>query len=105
MCTEAALLALRRRYPQIYGTSHKLLLDVSSISVSSCDFVAAMKNMSPASRRSAASPAKPLSPVVLPLLGGALQGAMEAVQRLFPHAEQGGERRREPGELETVHLP
>uniref|UniRef100_A0A3P9IK93 AAA+ ATPase domain-containing protein n=1 Tax=Oryzias latipes TaxID=8090 RepID=A0A3P9IK93_ORYLA len=33
VCTEAALCALRRRYPQIYSTSQKLLLDVSSISL------------------------------------------------------------------------
>lgn len=97
VCTEAALCALRRRYPQIYGTSQKLLLDVSSIAVSSCDFVAAMRKMSPAARRSVASPAKPLSPVVHPLLGGALRDILEALQRLFPHAEQGMKRKREPG--------
>ncbi|XP_035537528.1 ATPase family AAA domain-containing protein 2-like [Morone saxatilis] len=96
VCTEAALCALRRRYPQIYGTSQKLLLDVSSIAVSSCDFVAAMRKMSPASHRLAASPAKPLSPVVHPLLGAALHDILEALQRLFPHAEQGMKRKREP---------
>ncbi|XP_078811230.1 ATPase family AAA domain-containing protein 2 isoform X7 [Oryzias latipes] len=96
VCTEAALCALRRRYPQIYSTSQKLLLDVSSISVSSCDFVAAMRKMSPASHRSAAFPAKPLSPVVQPLLGGALLHVMEVLRRLFPHAEQGTKRKREP---------
>lgn len=100
MCTEAALCALRRRYPQIYGTYQKLLLDVSSIAVSSCDFVAAMKKMCPASHRSAASPAKPLSPVVQPLLGAALRHILEALQRLFPHAEQGMKRKREPGEAQ-----
>ncbi|XP_041811741.1 ATPase family AAA domain-containing protein 2-like isoform X2 [Chelmon rostratus] len=96
VCTEAALCALRRRYPQIYGTSQKLLLDVSSIAVSSCDFVAAMRKMSPASHRLAASPAKPLSPVVHPLLGAALRDILGALQRLFPHAEQGMKRKREP---------
>ncbi|KAL7381337.1 hypothetical protein ABVT39_004286 [Epinephelus coioides] len=96
VCTEAALCALRRRYPQIYATSQKLLLDVSSIEVSSCDFVAAMRKMSPASHRSIASPAKPLSPVVQPLLAATLHDILEALQRLFPHAEQGMKRKREP---------
>ncbi|KAM6899619.1 ATPase family AAA domain-containing protein 2-like [Xenentodon cancila] len=96
VCTEAALCALRRRYPQIYGTPEKLRLDVSSISVSSCDFVAAMRKMSPASHRSIASPAKPLSPIVHPLLGAALKHILEALQRMFPHAEQGMKRQREP---------
>lgn len=107
VCTEAALCALRRRYPQIYGTSQKLLLDVSSIAVSCCDFVAAMRKMSPASQRSAASPAKPLSPVVHPLLGAALRDILDALQRLFPHAEQGMKRKREPGgpELKAGDAP
>lgn len=104
MCTEAALCALRRRYPQIYGTSQKLLLDVSSIAVSSCDFAAALKKMSPTSHRSAASPAKPLSPVVHLLLGGALQEILYALQRMFPHAEEGMKRKREPGEPEAKVL-
>lgn len=100
LCTEATLCALRRRYPQIYSTSQKLLLDVSSISVTSGDFAAAMGKMSPASQRSVSSPAKPLSPVVLPLLGAALRDILDAVHRLFPHAEQGMKRKREPGESE-----
>ncbi|XP_069024768.1 ATPase family AAA domain-containing protein 2-like isoform X1 [Embiotoca jacksoni] len=99
VCTEAALCALRRRYPQIYGTSQKLLLDISSIAVGSRDFVAAMAKMSPAAQRSAASPAKPLSPVVQPLLGAALGHILGALHRLFPHAEQGIKRRREEDDL------
>lgn len=98
VCTEAALCALRRRYPQIYGTSQKLLLDVSSISVSSCDFVAAMRKMKPASQRSNACPTKPLSAVVQPLLHSALSHILEVLQKMFPHAEQGMKRKREPGE-------
>lgn len=92
--------AVRRCYPQIYSTSQKLLLDVSSISVGSCDFAAAMTKMSPASRRSAASPAKPLSSVVRPLLGAALQRILAVLQRMFPHAEWGMKKKREPGGLE-----
>ncbi|KAM9838554.1 ATPase family AAA domain-containing protein 2-like isoform 2-T3 [Aulostomus maculatus] len=103
VCTEAALCALRRRYPQIYTTSQKLLLDVSSIAVSSCDFVLAMKNMCPTSQRSTTLPAKPLSPVVRPLLGAVLRDVLEALQRLFPHAEQGMERKREPGPIPSIH--
>uniref|UniRef100_A0A672YEY5 ATPase family AAA domain containing 2 n=1 Tax=Sphaeramia orbicularis TaxID=375764 RepID=A0A672YEY5_9TELE len=88
VCTEAALCALRRRYPQIYGTPQKLLLDVSSISVSGCDFVAAMRRTCPSARRSTASPAAPLSAVVQPLLSAALGDVIERLQRLFPHTEQ-----------------
>ncbi|XP_029976101.1 ATPase family AAA domain-containing protein 2-like [Salarias fasciatus] len=103
VCTEAALCALRRRYPQIYGSPQKLLLDVSSIAVGAEDFAAAMMKMSPASRRSNASPAKPLSAVVEPLLGGALRDALAALRRLFPHAAQGARRRAEPDLTSGVH--
>uniref|UniRef100_A0A667XCX8 ATPase family AAA domain containing 2 n=1 Tax=Myripristis murdjan TaxID=586833 RepID=A0A667XCX8_9TELE len=54
-----------------------------------------MRKMVPASQRAATSPAKALSPVVLPLLGGTLRCILDALQRLFPHAEQGLKRKRE----------
>ncbi|KAM6973008.1 ATPase family AAA domain-containing protein 2-like [Aplochiton taeniatus] len=94
VCTEASLCALRRRYPQIYGSSQKLQLDVSSITVGSRDFVAAMRKMVPASQRAVSSPAKALTPVVQALLGPALHSLLESLQRQFPHAEQGLKRKR-----------
>jgi SpoVK/Ycf46/Vps4 family AAA+-type ATPase len=39
LCTEAALQALRRSYPQIYDSAEKLLIDVHSIQVTRQDFV------------------------------------------------------------------
>uniref|UniRef100_A0A8C7KQI9 ATPase family AAA domain-containing protein 2 n=1 Tax=Oncorhynchus kisutch TaxID=8019 RepID=A0A8C7KQI9_ONCKI len=95
VCAEAALCALRRRYPQIYGTSQKLLLDVGSININSRDFVAAMRKMVPASQRAVSSPAKALTPVVTPLLGPELANVLDALQKVFPHAEQGLKRKRD----------
>ncbi|CDQ87963.1 unnamed protein product [Oncorhynchus mykiss] len=97
VCAEAALCALRRRYPQIYGTSQKLLLDVGSININSRDFVAAMRKMVPASQRAVSSPAKALTPVVTPLLGPELTNVLDALQKVFPHAEQGLKRKRDTG--------
>uniref|UniRef100_A0A8C2GXN8 ATPase family AAA domain-containing protein 2 n=1 Tax=Cyprinus carpio TaxID=7962 RepID=A0A8C2GXN8_CYPCA len=94
VCSEAALCALRRRYPQIYASSQKLLLDVESISVSGRDFLSAMRKIVPASRRAVASPAKALTPVIEPLLSSALNKTMEMLQRLFPHVEQGLKKKR-----------
>lgn len=51
VCSEAALCALRRRYPQIYSSSQKLVLDVDSIAITSKDFMSAMLKMVPASQR------------------------------------------------------
>lgn len=89
VCAEAALCALRRRYPQIYASSQKLQLDVSSISVGARDFVSAMRKMVPASQRAVVSPAKALAHIVQPLLSASLANILDVVQRVFPHAEQG----------------
>ncbi|XP_062841357.1 ATPase family AAA domain-containing protein 2-like [Trichomycterus rosablanca] len=89
VCAEAALCALRRRYPQIYTSSQKLLLDVSSINVEGRDFLSAMRKIVPASQRAVASPAKALTPVIQPLLANTLNNALKALQKVFPHMEQG----------------
>lgn len=51
LCTEAALSALRRRYPQIYESNDKLLIDVNSIEVMKKDFIKAMKSITPTAHR------------------------------------------------------
>ncbi|XP_063055005.1 ATPase family AAA domain-containing protein 2-like isoform X2 [Engraulis encrasicolus] len=99
VCAEAALCALRRRYPQIYASSQKLQLDVSSISVGARDFVSAMRKMVPASQRAVVSPAKALAHIVQPLLSASLASILDVVQRVFPHAEQGLRRNQGRGEL------
>uniref|UniRef100_A0A8C1SJM5 ATPase family AAA domain-containing protein 2 n=1 Tax=Cyprinus carpio TaxID=7962 RepID=A0A8C1SJM5_CYPCA len=104
VCSEAALCALRRRYPQIYASSQKLLLDVESISVSGRDFLSAMRKIVPASRRAVASPAKALTPVIEPLLSSALNKTMEMLQRLFPHVEQGLKKKRVAGKKKKLFL-
>lgn len=100
MCAEAALCALRRRYPQIYASTQKLQLDVASISVGARDFVSAMRRTVPASQRAVASPAKALASIVQPLLASSLANILEVVTRVFPHAEQGLKKNRDTvGEL------
>lgn len=94
VCSESALCALRRRYPQIYSSSQKLVLDVDSIAITSKDFMSAMSKMVPASQRAVVSPAKALIPAIRPLLSAALQNILNTVSRLFPHAEQGLKRKR-----------
>ncbi|XP_059971683.1 ATPase family AAA domain-containing protein 2 [Mesoplodon densirostris] len=87
ICSEAALCALRRRYPQIYTTSEKLQLDLSSINISAKDFEVAMQKMIPASQRAVTSPGQALCTIVKPLLQNTVQKILEALQRVFPHAE------------------
>ncbi|XP_059195973.1 ATPase family AAA domain-containing protein 2-like isoform X2 [Centropristis striata] len=95
VCSEAALCALRRRYPQIYSSSQKLVLDVNSIAITNKDFMSAMSKMVPAAQRAVVSPAKALIPAIRPLLSATLQSILHTVSRLFPHAEQGLKRKRE----------
>ncbi|KAM8792413.1 ATPase family AAA domain-containing protein 2-like [Eudromia elegans] len=86
-CAEAALRALQRCYPQIYKSTEKLQLDASSIKITAKDFVMAMEKMVPASQRSVSSPAQALSPILKPLLKKTLKRILQALQRVFPHAE------------------
>ena len=46
LCSEAALRALYRTYPQVYETDEKLVLDYNAIQVQEEDFVVAMKKVS-----------------------------------------------------------
>ncbi|NXK55909.1 ATD2B protein, partial [Chauna torquata] len=87
LCTEAALIALRRRYPQIYVSSQKLQLDVSSVVLSAQDFYHAMQNIVPASQRAVTSSGHALSPVIRPLLERTFTNLLEVLHRVFPHAE------------------
>ncbi|KAI4873114.1 hypothetical protein NFI96_015547 [Prochilodus magdalenae] len=103
ICAEAALCALRRRYPQIYASSQKLLLDVASISVDGRDFLSAMRKTVPASQRAVVSPARALTAVVQPLLANTLRNALKALQKLFPHVEQGLKKKKDnDGPLDDV---
>ena len=58
LCTEASLKALRRRYPQIYKSEQKLLLDATLVTVDRRDFLAAYSAIVPASHRSSAANAR-----------------------------------------------
>ncbi|XP_068426543.1 ATPase family AAA domain-containing protein 2-like isoform X2 [Clinocottus analis] len=96
VCSEAVLCALRHRYPQIYFSSQKLVLDVNSIAITSKDFLSAMSKMVPAAHRAVVSPAKALIPASRPLLSATLQNILQTVSRLFPHAEQALKKKRKP---------
>ncbi|KAI1897748.1 hypothetical protein AGOR_G00086470 [Albula goreensis] len=87
LCTEAALMALRRRYPQIYGSSQKYQLDVASIVLGPQDFQRAMRRIVPASQRALLAPGHALSPEARPLLERTLAEVQACLLRVFPHAE------------------
>ncbi|XP_071042928.1 ATPase family AAA domain-containing protein 2 isoform X4 [Parasteatoda tepidariorum] len=85
LCSEAALVALRRRYPQIYESKQKLQLDVETIHVDSVDFLTALKKMKPSVQRSSVFSSKPLSTVVKPLLEPTLLAVVQKISKIFPY--------------------
>ncbi|CAH2245930.1 ATPase family AAA domain-containing 2B isoform X1 [Pelobates cultripes] len=95
LCTEAALSALRRRYPQIYASSQKLQLDVSSVVLGAHDFYHAMKNIVPASQRAVLSPGHALSPIIRPLLERIFSDVHGVLHKVFPHAEFSNDNKKE----------
>ena len=68
LCTEAALNAVQRRYPQIYKSNEKLQIKPETINVTAKDFMISVKKMVPSSERSASSGAAPLPAQIEPLL-------------------------------------
>uniref|UniRef100_A0A8C1IXG5 ATPase family AAA domain-containing protein 2 n=1 Tax=Cyprinus carpio TaxID=7962 RepID=A0A8C1IXG5_CYPCA len=87
LCTEAALAALRRCYPQIYGSSQRYQLDVGSIVLGPQDFGRALRSIIPAGQRALAPPGQALSSVLKPLLEPTLARTLACLMRVFPHAE------------------
>ncbi|KPI44821.1 Tat-binding-like protein [Cyphellophora attinorum] len=84
LCTEAALNAVQRRYPQIYSSNEKLLIDPTTIEVTPKDFMLSVKKMVPSSERSASSGAATLPPSVAPLLQRPLDKIIKIVDDIMP---------------------
>ena len=84
LCTEAALRAVRRRYPQIYHSSDKLLIDANKVQVSSRDFLSAMTDIVPASHRSARTHARPIPARLNAVLREPFEECTQIIRRIFP---------------------
>ncbi|KAK5089227.1 TAT-binding protein-like protein 7, AAA ATPase [Lithohypha guttulata] len=88
LCTEAALNAVQRRYPQIYSSKEKLLIDPKSITVTPKDFMISIKKMTPSSERSASSGAAPLPQNVEPLLRRQLKDLEVRIEEMLPRQKK-----------------
>lgn len=84
LCTEAALNAVQRRYPQIYSSNEKLLIDAKTIEVTPKDFMISVKKMIPSSERSTSSGAAPLPEAVEPLLRRPLSEIKNVIAEVLP---------------------
>ena len=88
LCTEAALNAVQRRYPQIYKSNEKLLIDPKTIEVKPKDFMISVKKMVPSSERSASSGASSLPPTIEPLLRLPLVAIKKLVADILPQKKR-----------------
>ena len=88
LCTEAALNAVQRRYPQIYSADEKLLIDPKKIEVTPRDFMMSVKKLVPSSERSASSGAAPLPSSIEPLLRNSLTEITTLLEDILPRQKQ-----------------
>lgn len=84
LCTEAALNAMQRTYPQIYSSNDKLKVDANKIKITAKDFMLSVKKMIPSSERSTSSGAAPLPKLIEPLLRDQLKEIEGIVDGLIP---------------------
>ena len=88
LCTEAALNAVQRRYPQIYKTSEKLEIKPETINVTAKDFMISIKKIVPSSQRSVSSGAAPLPVHIEPLLRNPLAEIENLVGEILPQKKR-----------------
>ncbi|KAI8458156.1 hypothetical protein BY996DRAFT_4577555 [Phakopsora pachyrhizi] len=84
LCTEAALNAVQRSYPQIYSSVDRLVINPSNINVVARDFAIAQKHLIPSTSRSASNTSAPLPQQLLPLLEDFFERAKKTLSRLLP---------------------
>ncbi|KAK9330087.1 hypothetical protein V1520DRAFT_341574 [Lipomyces starkeyi] len=88
LCTESALSAIQRRYPQIYSSNEKLVIDPSTINVWPRDFIISLKKIIPSSQRSTASNAYPLPKRMVPLLSPVIEEIKRSLDNIIPRQKK-----------------
>lgn len=84
LCTEAALNSIQRKYPQIYQSNDKLIVDPKKVKVVAKDFMRAIDKIVPSSARSASTSSSPLSERLQPLLQDSLDKIVHKLNDLLP---------------------
>ncbi|KZT51813.1 AAA-domain-containing protein [Calocera cornea HHB12733] len=88
LCTEAAMNAIQRTYPQIYKSKDRLVIQPDNVKVAAKDFMIALKMVVPSSERSTSSAAVPLPEQLKPLLEDAVDRTKAALDRALPPTKQ-----------------
>lgn len=88
LCTESAINAIQRTYPQIYSSHAKLTIDPASINVRAADILLAVDKIVPSSARSASSGAVPLPPTIAPLLQRTADELISRLDAIVPRKKK-----------------
>ncbi|GLJ11454.1 hypothetical protein SUGI_0168180 [Cryptomeria japonica] len=83
LCTKAVINAFREKYPQIYTSDDKFVIDLDSVKVEKHDFLEAMSTITPAAHRGAIVQSRPLSPVIAPCLQEQLKIISDYLSDIF----------------------
>jgi SpoVK/Ycf46/Vps4 family AAA+-type ATPase len=89
LAAEAALNALRRRYPQVYESNKKLAIEVGEVEVLRPDFDKALRKIVCSTHRVEDKLLGPLPRRIRPLLQETLAALTKSVKRIFPHSGAG----------------
>jgi len=89
LTAEAALNALRRRYPQVYQSSQKLQIKLEEITVIREDFDKALRKIVPSTHRVEDKILSPLPKHVKALLEPTYLNLVAIIKRIFPHSAAG----------------
>jgi SpoVK/Ycf46/Vps4 family AAA+-type ATPase len=84
LCTEAAINAMQRTFPQVYMSTEKLIVDPDKVKITAKDFMLSIKKIIPSGERSTSSGARPLPKVVEPLLRDELKRIENILDDLIP---------------------
>ncbi|WPK23616.1 hypothetical protein PUMCH_000857 [Australozyma saopauloensis] len=84
LCTEAALNSIQRKYPQIYLSTDKLMVNPSKVHVVAKDFIRAVEKIIPSSARSTSTGSSPLPQRLQPLLQDSLDKIQNRLSELLP---------------------
>ncbi|ORY70114.1 uncharacterized protein BCR38DRAFT_481258 [Pseudomassariella vexata] len=88
LCTEAAMNAIQRTYPQIYSSKEKLIVDPDKISIHMADFSLSKKKIIPSSERSSTSGAAPLPKSIEPLLRTSFKSITSILDDILPRKKK-----------------
>ncbi|CAR21745.1 chromatin segregase YTA7 [Lachancea thermotolerans CBS 6340] len=84
LCTEAALISIQRKVPQIYQSEMKLSINLASVNVKARDFMMALEKIVPSSARSAGNSAQPIPETVEALLDSQFEEIKKKLKSIIP---------------------